>query len=87
MANSNWSVRYTNVDVAIDPNAPVPLGGKLVSSLTSAMADASASQWIFEIDGEPVATFEEFQRLYVEAPTVGPAEFIARAPGVVVESA
>lgn len=85
MANTNWSVSYP-VDPAIGPNIPFPLGGKLVASLASALYDAPINEWTFEVRGEPVESYDEFQRLINEAESIDYAEFTARANGIVVAS-
>ncbi|WP_329564773.1 hypothetical protein [Kitasatospora sp. NBC_01266] len=85
MANTNWSVRYP-VDPAIGPNTPIPLGGKLLGTLHAALSDAPIEAWEFEVRGEAVESFDDFQRLINEAESVQYGEFVARANGIVVES-
>ena len=86
MATNPWSVTNTKLDISIGPNTPIPVGVKIVSSLDAAMTGPEASTWAFEVGGEPVATLAEFRKLYAEAPTAEPGEFVARSGNLLVES-
>ncbi|MFF6961695.1 MULTISPECIES: hypothetical protein [unclassified Streptomyces] len=57
MAHTNWSVEYP-VDPAASLTGPIPVGAKLLSSLTAALSEAPLDQWAFEIDGEPVDGYQ-----------------------------
>lgn len=85
MAINSWSV-LTPADPALGPNTPIPVGAKVVSSLSAALHGTPLKDWSFEVRGEPVENFDEFQRLLNEAEGIGYADFVARANGTVVES-
>lgn len=87
MATNPWSVTNTNADPSNASSGPIPFGCSMVASLSAAMAGADAATWTFEVGGEPVATLDEFQRLFAEAPSAGPGEFVARSGNLLVESA
>ncbi|MEU1520436.1 hypothetical protein ABZ490_51505 [Streptomyces sp. NPDC005811] len=83
MAHTRWSVEYP-----VDPSAsPTPLGAKLVSNLQAALIDASVEEWAYEVDGEPVDDFQEFQKRLDATTSVRAGEFVARVNGIVVSSA
>lgn len=83
MAHTRWSVEYP-----VDPSAsPTPFGAKLVSNLQAALIDAPVDEWAYEVDGEPVEDFQEFQKRLDAAASVRAGEFVARVNGIVVSSA
>ncbi len=84
MANTNWSVAYP-VEAVPGINGQLPLGGKLVHSLSTALADAPIEAWSFEVRGDVVASLAEFEKLIEEATEIHSGEFVARANGIVVE--
>ncbi|MET8724064.1 hypothetical protein [Streptomyces misionensis] len=58
----------------------------MFTNLQVALADAPVEEWAYEVDGEPVEDFREFQtRLDAEA-NVRAGQFVARVNGIVVSS-
>ncbi len=84
MAISNWTVTYP-VNPAVGPNDRLPLGAKMVSSLSAALDGVPVEAWAFEVGGETVESLAEFQRLFNQAESASLGEFVARANGIVVE--
>lgn len=83
MAHTKWAVEYP-----VDPSATrTPLGAKLLTTLQAALIDAPVDEWAYEVDGEPVKDFQEFQQRLDAAPSVRAGEFVARVNGIVVSSA
>ncbi|CCK32886.1 hypothetical protein BN159_p5 (plasmid) [Streptomyces davaonensis JCM 4913] len=83
MAHTRWSVEYP-----VDPSAsPTPIGAKLLTNLQAALIDAPVEEWAYEVDGEPVEDFQEFQKRLAAAASVRAGEFVARVNGIVVSSA
>jgi hypothetical protein len=82
MAHTNWAVEYP-----VDPSAtPTSVGAKILMGLEAALHDAPLDRWAYEVDGEPVADYQEFKRRLSEAASIREGEFVARANGVVVRS-
>ncbi|MFF5303499.1 hypothetical protein ACFY5F_29500 [Streptomyces sp. NPDC013161] len=82
MEHTNWAVEYP-----VDPSAsPTPLGGKIVGSLQAALIDAPLDEWAYEVDGEPVADHQEFQKRLDAAASIREGQFTARANGILVQS-
>ncbi|MGW2683618.1 hypothetical protein ACWC6I_10750 [Streptomyces sp. NPDC001414] len=83
MAHTRWSVEYP-----VDPSAsPTPIGAKLLTNLQAALIDAPVDEWAYEVDGEPVEDFQEFQKRLDTTANVRAGEFVARVNGIVVSSA
>ncbi|WP_327321107.1 hypothetical protein OG735_00250 [Streptomyces sp. NBC_01210] len=82
MAHTNWAVEYP-----VDPSAsPTPVGAKLLTSLEAALADTSLDEWAYEVAGEPVEGYQEFQKRLGAAARISEGEFVARVNGIVVRS-
>jgi hypothetical protein len=79
MADTNWSVTYSDVRSAA--------ANRQVAGLAAAMNEEPVTDWSFEVRGEPVADIVEFHRLLDKAEPIAPGEFVARANGVVIASA
>ncbi|MER5659396.1 hypothetical protein [Streptomyces mirabilis] len=75
MADSNWAVEYP-VDLSA---SPTPVGAELLSNLQeAALVDAPPDEWAFEVDGEPVAGYQEFPKRLDAAASIHEGEFAAR---------
>jgi hypothetical protein len=83
MTHTRWAVEYP-----VDPSTPrTPIGAKLLTNLQAALIDAPVDEWAYEVDGEPVEDFQEFQKRLDAATSVRAGEFVARVNGIVVSSA
>ncbi|GAX58539.1 hypothetical protein [Streptomyces olivochromogenes] len=47
---------------------------------------AAFDEWAFEVEGEPVASYQEFQQRLDLAASIHEGEFAARTNGIVVRS-
>jgi hypothetical protein len=86
MANPTWAVEYPVDLSAVSAGGRLPVAAKLLRSLQAALNDAPVDEWTFEVDGEPVEGYAQFQERLAAAAGVQEGEFVARARGIVVRS-
>lgn len=86
MVNPNWAVEYPVDPSAVSAGGRLPVGVKVLSGLQAALNDAPVEEWAFEVDGEAVDGYAQFQERLAAAVSVREGEFIARARGIVVRS-
>lgn len=67
--------------------APLPSERSCSRTSRPALIDAPVDEWAYEVDGEPVEDFQEFQKRLDAAVNVRAGEFVARVNGIIVSSA